>query len=327
MVLSEDTGLARAVRLGLLGFFWLVAWFLFGRTAAHGDTKLAWVVWAGAGTAVALNLVLLLFLLISPDFADLPPSELGVGWLMTFSALVAAFAATSFAASHSYGALPPTPKHGKPPAYVLDGSHHLLNDCYRDAGNRMTDGMSPWNAVYFALGTVTTAGSGELTAHSALCRKLTTAQLAFSFPMLGLAVAGVAVRLFRILSEPELEKWKTKRELRRAARRREREERQERRRAARARRREERRERRRAARARWRERLDRLRHGLAEAVRRFFETKPPGGGAPGEPRPAPERRAPELPSVPEASKRPETGNGQSEQPDAGPSEESSGAER
>jgi hypothetical protein len=57
---------------------------------------------------------------------------------------------------------------------------------------------------------VTTAGSGSLAAHSALCRKFTSIELAISLPMLGLALGGIAARLFRLFRPEELDMWRYK---------------------------------------------------------------------------------------------------------------------
>jgi Ion channel len=221
--LSATRGVWRAARLAIITLVWLAAWALFARTVRHGDTSHAYQTWGGAGMLIGANISLLLILLVNPEFGELPAWEIGAGFVMTFSALIGAYAAADFASSHSYAFIQGHIHDGKHIAgYLADGKgghHRILRDCYRDNGARMPHGLSPWNAIYAALGTVTTAGSGEITAHSALCRKVTSLELAFSFPVLGLAVAGAAVRLFKIFSPQERADWRTVTRARRLRRR------------------------------------------------------------------------------------------------------------
>jgi hypothetical protein len=56
------------------------------------------------------------------------------------------------------------------------------------------------DAIYYALTTLTTTGFGDISAHTDTCRRLIVGEMLVGFPALGLAVAGVAARVFRQLN-------------------------------------------------------------------------------------------------------------------------------
>lgn len=63
--------------------------------------------------------------------------------------------------------------------------------------------FSHLDAVYFAVGTLSTAGSGQVSPSSQLCRGLATGQMVIGMIVLGFIVAGVAARLIQSTTE----KW------------------------------------------------------------------------------------------------------------------------
>jgi hypothetical protein len=163
-------------------FVWAAPWVLFGLTASERAGGLTFV-WVGAGLLVAADFFLLLAVFLRTS-SPLPPWAVTTGFILTFAALVAAFASADLAAAHHH---------------VIDAhGHHLLADCYRN-GAGVSDALAPVDAIYATLGTVTTAGAGEIVAHSASCRWMTASQLAIAFPMLGLSIGGVGARVFKQL--------------------------------------------------------------------------------------------------------------------------------
>ena len=167
-----------AARLLVLLADLLVAWVLFA--LAHGALPVG-PTFLGAGIAVACSFVLLFQFFLRPD-AKLPNWSVFAAFTLAIAALVGAYAAASLVASHM--------------PFGLKQTH----DCYRI-------GMDPaplhgLDAVYVALGTLTTAGAGEIAAHRSVCRGLTVGQLSIGLAMLGLTVTGVGARLFSGSSRP-----------------------------------------------------------------------------------------------------------------------------
>ncbi len=159
---------------------WLLPWVLFAFTVAGNVSSRAFV-WIGAASIVAANFALLLLVFLRPR--PLPTWAIATGFIMTFAALVAAYASADYSSAHHHVAV-----HGVP----------VLEACYRNASGN-TELLSPVAAIYASLGTITTAGAGEISAHSHACRWMTSGQLAISFPLMGLAIGGVAARVFRQL--------------------------------------------------------------------------------------------------------------------------------
>lgn len=52
------------------------------------------------------------------------------------------------------------------------------------------------DAIYFAITTLSTTGFGDIVAHSDTCRRLVVGEVVLGFPALGIAIAGVAARIF-----------------------------------------------------------------------------------------------------------------------------------
>lgn len=55
--------------------------------------------------------------------------------------------------------------------------------------------MRPSDAVYFTIGTLSTAGTGSITAESTHCRQLASVQMVLGIGLLGLGVAGLTAPL------------------------------------------------------------------------------------------------------------------------------------
>jgi Ion channel len=80
-------------------------------------------------------------------------------------------------------------------SYVDLVTSRALPGCYTEAGVQALV-LSRMDAVYYSMSTLTTAGFGDITAHTAACRSLTAIELGVGLCVLGLAVAAVAARLF-----------------------------------------------------------------------------------------------------------------------------------
>jgi hypothetical protein len=127
--------------------------------------------WTAAGLLVAANLYVLFDVLLRARIRALPRGFVFAGFVLTLSAVVGAYAYADLAASHADAA------------------------CYVNAaGGGM--GLDAGNAIYYAMSTLTTAGFGDITAHSQACRWLTTAELAVGLTTVGLSIAAVAARIF-----------------------------------------------------------------------------------------------------------------------------------
>ena len=153
---------------------WLAAWVLFG--LAHGPLPVG-AVFFGAGLAVSGSFLLLFLLFLRPD-EELPDWSVFAAFVLAFAGLVGAYAAANLAASHGGMAF----------------HHGHTYDCYRDSDEPLW--LHGLDAVYVALGTLTTSGAGEIVAHRDVCRALSVGELSIGFALLGLTVAGVGTRLF-----------------------------------------------------------------------------------------------------------------------------------
>ena len=170
--------LSVAARLLILLAVLLAGWVLFG--LAHG-TFPVWVTFLGGGLVVSASFVLLFLFFLHAD-EELPDWSVFAAFVLAFAGLVGAYAAASLVASHEVMAV-----------------HGQTYDCYRDSdGGVWLHGL---DAVYVALGTLTTSGAGEIVAHRDVCRALSVGELSIGFAMLGLTVAGVGTRLFPARSQ------------------------------------------------------------------------------------------------------------------------------
>lgn len=163
-------GLAAPLVITLV--IWVAPWLVF-LFASEEKTAHLTRVWICAGVAVVTNFLYLVAVFLHPR-SPLPSWAIAAGFLFTFLALVGAYASADIAASHQ----------------VLTASH----PCYVSATGQGTT-LSPSDAVYFTLSTVTTVGFGDIAPKSATCRWLTSSELALAFPILGLSVGGVAGRM------------------------------------------------------------------------------------------------------------------------------------
>jgi hypothetical protein len=128
-------------------------------------------VWAAAGLLIAANLYVLFAVLLRKRARALRRGVIFVGFVLTLVGLVGVYASANLAASHAEAM------------------------CYANAaGSGIV--LTAGDAVYFGLSTLTTAGFGDIVAHSHTCRWLTTSELAVGLATLGLSVAAVAARIF-----------------------------------------------------------------------------------------------------------------------------------
>ncbi len=128
----------------------------------------------GVGVAfMALAAVVLLAILLIPwrDGAKLTAGKAFASFVLTFAALVGAYASLD-----------------------LQESAHLASCFVGSAGSHVKLGQL--DSIYFALTTLSTTGFGDITAHSHACRRLLVGEMSIAFPVLGLAIAGVAARIF-----------------------------------------------------------------------------------------------------------------------------------
>ncbi len=164
---------------------WALAWVLFAISVHHGSGDLT-KTWVSAGLVVAGNFYLLLYVFLRTSFRY-PPWAVSAGFVFTFLALIGAFASADYVAAHQY---------------VLDAHGRTLVGCYTSASGKAIT-LRPVDAIYFTLSTVTTAGFGDIAPSSRACRWLTSGELGIGFPLLGLAIGGVAARVFRELVPSE----------------------------------------------------------------------------------------------------------------------------
>jgi hypothetical protein len=115
------------------------------------------------GTAVSLSGVLVAIVFVKPTITW--PPALAATFALIMAAFVGVFAAIYVQLSH-------------------DSSGACL-------GGRITK----LDAVYFTLGTLSTAGTGELTAVSQQCRGIVSVQLVAGFVLVTVAIAGLVSRL------------------------------------------------------------------------------------------------------------------------------------
>ena len=153
---------------------WLAPWAYFAAVSREKTPDLS-TAWPGAGLLVAANFLLLVDILSHRRY-PLPMYAVVGGFLITFLALVGAYARVDLAASHQ-----------------LAAHTHKMLECYTDSQDHKVT-LTPANAIYFALATVTTTGFGDIVPHSATCRWLTSSELAFAFPILGLSIGVIAGR-------------------------------------------------------------------------------------------------------------------------------------
>jgi len=128
----------------------------------------------GVGVALmALAAVVLLALLLIPwrGRAKLTAGKAFTAFVLTFAALAGAYASLDLQAS----------------AY--------FTSCFVGSAGKHVQ-LGQLDSVYFALTTLSTTGFGDITAHSHACRRLLVGEMSIAFPVLGLAIAGVAARIF-----------------------------------------------------------------------------------------------------------------------------------
>ena len=167
---------------------WVVYW------AGHPQTRSASRVWMLAGVCAAMNLLALFLALLNPVVRPFSPPLLVSAFALTFASLVGAYAAADYAASQSLAL------HDGQPITVTDRhgvSQPTFADCY---GNPKSVQLDKADAIYVALGTLTTIGAGDIAAHRS-CRSLLSVELAFGWPLLALAIGGVVARLFQNLEK------------------------------------------------------------------------------------------------------------------------------
>lgn len=151
---------------------WALPWGALAYVAAEGSPHLTRDL-VGVALMVSINLYYLFEVLLTKKSAKIPRSLIFLGFALTFAALVGAYACADLVAAHRYAG-----------CYIETVQPHPH--------------WSPGSldAVYYALSTLTTAGFGDITAHTRACRALTVAELGVGFPALGLSIAGVAARVF-----------------------------------------------------------------------------------------------------------------------------------
>jgi hypothetical protein len=160
----------RAADVLVPGVAWIGPWVVFFAVGAGSVDLLRFEV--AVAFLVAANLFVLFGVLLRKRTNVMPRPFLFAGFVLTLAALVGSYACIDLAASHAY------------------------TDCYTSGGGTaLTLGRT--DAVYYAISTLTTAGFGDISAHSTDCRGVTITELAIGFPVLGLAVAAVAARLFQ----------------------------------------------------------------------------------------------------------------------------------
>lgn len=128
----------------------------------------------GPGVALmALAAVVLLAMLLIPwrGRAKLTAGKAFTAFVLTFAALAGAYASLD-----------------------LQASAHFTSCFVGSTGRHVKLGQL--DSVYFALTTLSTTGFGDITAHSHACRRLLVGEMSIAFPVLGLAIAGVAARIF-----------------------------------------------------------------------------------------------------------------------------------
>jgi hypothetical protein len=170
----------------------------------EGNTSYAPVIAGVALFFLACNLAAFLYVLFSPTLWASNLWSLGAAFVLTFVAVVAAYAAADYAASHSE-----VTRHGKPVIAqheaIRDGKRVMVHDgpmldpCYVEpsrSGTLRPTKLSLGEAMYVGVGTLTTIGWGDIAARSS-CRVMTAGELAIGFPMVSLAIAGLAAALFR----------------------------------------------------------------------------------------------------------------------------------
>ncbi len=168
--------LRSTVEIVLPPIAWLGPWvaFLFvpGNTSTHIARH-----WIAATLLVAANLYVLFDVLLRARIRALPRGFVFAGFVLTLSALVGAYAYADLAASHANLA------------------------CYAgQSGSGVT--LNKGSAIYYAMSTLTTAGFGDIVAHSRAYRWLTTAELAVGLTTVGLSIAAVGARIFEDRSQP-----------------------------------------------------------------------------------------------------------------------------
>lgn len=125
-----------------------------------------------------LSVVLLAILLIpSKRGAKLTAGKAFTSFVLTFAALVGAYASLD-----------------------LQASAHFTSCFVESTGKHVKLGQL--DSIYFALTTLSTTGFGDITAHSHACRRLLVGEMSLAFPILGLAIAGVAARIFEEFRDP-----------------------------------------------------------------------------------------------------------------------------
>jgi hypothetical protein len=172
---------------------WGAPWITLVISLLVGNTSHASVIAGFALFLLASNLALFLYILVNPTQLKLSLRRLGGAFLATFVAVIAAYMAADYAASHSEVILAGNP--------VLTAHGPKLDPCYVEpaqSGTLRSVTLTTGEAFYVAVGTLTTIGSGDITARSA-CRVLTAGELVIGFPMVSLAIAGLAAALFKKL--------------------------------------------------------------------------------------------------------------------------------
>jgi hypothetical protein len=82
-------------------------------------------------------------------------------------------------------------------SYVDGEAAHKSRECFGYAPSGKTQTVTavrvdPRDAIYFTIGTLTTAGTGSLVPTSESCRALVSIQMVFGFVLIGIGVSGVA---------------------------------------------------------------------------------------------------------------------------------------
>jgi hypothetical protein len=145
-------------------------WALIASGPHHHDLALL-AIWDGLCVLAAIILVMLV--LIGRNGRQPDAWEAFAAFALAFLTLVGAYASLDLIANAA------------------------RQGCFAENGQASIDEL---DAVYFAVTTLSTTGFGDIHAHADMCRRLVTAEMLIGFPALGLAIAGVAARLYERIS-------------------------------------------------------------------------------------------------------------------------------
>jgi hypothetical protein len=149
---------------------WIGPWVAFVVVAENHQSHLTRDRVAAA-LFIAANVRVFFGVLLKRGTNAIAQSHLFASFLLTLGSLVGTCAFADLVTARAF-----------PGCYVEAGVSHFV--------------LGKTDAIYYALSTLTTVGFGDITAHTTTCRSLTIIELAIGFPVLGLAVAAVAARLF-----------------------------------------------------------------------------------------------------------------------------------